>query len=54
MNLIKELFLNLKKFYNNSYKFYRLKQIIILLVMFSFCFLMIKLLSISISSLIVQ
>jgi len=54
MNLIKELFLNLKKFYSNSYKFYRLKQIIILLVMFSFCFLMIKLLSISISSLIVQ
>lgn len=54
MNLIKGLFLSLKKFYSNDYKFYRLKQTIILLLIISFCFLMIKLLSISISSLIIQ
>jgi len=54
MNLIKELLLTLKNFYSNDYKFYRLKQTIILLLIISFCFLMIKLLSISISSLMIQ
>ena len=54
MNSIKELLLSLKKFYSNDYKFYRLKQIIILLLIFSFCFLMIKIVSYSIYSLIVQ